>query len=40
MNEEEFFRILGIEVNESDDETSFYYEEYFYDVESPQESNS
>ena len=33
MNEEEFFRILGIEVRESDDETSFYYEEYFYDVE-------
>ena len=33
MNEEEFFRILGIDVQESDDETSFYYEEYFYDVE-------
>ena len=33
MNEEEFFRILGIEVNESEEETSFYYEEYFYDVE-------
>ena len=33
MNEEEFFRILGIEVRESDDETSFYYEEYFYDVD-------
>ena len=40
MNEEEFFRILGIEVRESDDETSFYYEEYFYDVESPQEPSS
>ena len=31
MNEEEFFRILGIDVQESDDETSFYYEEYFYE---------
>tara|TARA_B100002019_G_scaffold107833_1_gene92663 strand:+ start:354 stop:491 length:138 start_codon:yes stop_codon:yes gene_type:complete len=34
MNEEEFFHILGIDVKESDDETSFFYEEYFYDDES------
>jgi|TARA_B100000035_G_scaffold79574_1_gene66629 hypothetical protein len=31
MNEEEFFHIMGIDVQESDDETSFYYEEYYYD---------
>lgn len=31
MNEEEFFHIMGIDVQESDDETSFFYEEYYYD---------
>ena len=31
MNEDQFFKILGIDVKESDDETCFYYEEYFYD---------
>ena len=33
MNEDQFFRILGINVKETDDETSFYYEEYFDDRE-------
>lgn len=31
MNEDQFFRILGIDVKEEDDESGFYYEEYFYD---------
>lgn len=31
MNEEEFFHIMGIDVQESDDETSFFYEEYYFD---------
>ena len=31
MNEDQFFRILGIVVKEEDDESGFYYEEYFYD---------
>jgi|TARA_A100001391_G_scaffold16774_1_gene9413 hypothetical protein len=31
MNENEFFQIMGIDVKESDDETTFFYEEYFYD---------
>ena len=31
MNEEEFFHIMGIDVKESNDETSFFYEEYYYD---------
>jgi|TARA_R100000005_G_C4878395_1_gene131269 hypothetical protein len=34
MNEDEFFRIIGIDVKESDQDTSFYYEEYLYDDES------
>ena len=41
MNEDQFFRILGIDVKEDDDETYFHYEEYFYDdldVEVPSES--
>ena len=31
MNEDQFFRIMGIDVKETDDESLFYYEEYFYD---------
>ena len=31
MNEDEFFRILGIDLKESDETTSFFYDEYFYD---------
>jgi|TARA_B100000035_G_C21012180_1_gene560154 hypothetical protein len=37
MNEDEFFRILGIDVKESDETSSFFYEEYFYDDNSDAE---
>jgi len=31
MEETQFFEILGIDVKEGDTETTFCYEEYFYD---------